>query len=752
MDIKTLLNNLHEEVSCSVCMTTFTEPRMLPCLHSFCLHCLNGILRTSGRHDIITCPECRRESRVPGSGNLQDLPTNFRINSLLDVLAIQECNTTGVKCGNCDKKSSHSLYCFQCCAFWCDDCIIGHKIIRANKEHRVLALKDFQDQDTEDVLKRPAFCGKPGHEKKELEFFCNKCEEPICNSCAATIHGDGHVKIPLEEAANERKAQAKSVIESQKKMAQQMRDKILQIDQNCAKIQEKITNVTKSVQQFADNIFAVIEAKKQEIINEVENQGKQSLQQLGIQRNAIEQQNQKIETGIKKTETLLKRSANPEIAQLDKTLKTIFKEGITGDEEQVDCDLKGLREFIFVQNETLLEKATTGGIGSFKTFLPNASALKSNAKGKGIDEVVVGLEAEFVLTTRNAEEEQCYDERDCVTVEIRNHQGQDCATKARVQDNHDGSYKISYFAKKTGKCKVSVKVNEEHIHGSPFVVQVNARAFRSVLSFGKEGSAAGVLSRPWGVAVNERNEIAVTDNGNNRVQLFSSDGTYLRSFGTKGDKQGEFNFPCGIAFDIKNENIFVTDTGNHRVQLFGKQGEYLKQFGEQANLDHQLQYPYGLSVDSDGNVIVTDLGNKVIKIFSLSGQFLRKIGGEGSFKKPWHCVQYDNFLIVSDSGENSIKVFSREGDFLYKFGKQGNGEGDFNTPRCLSINKEGHVMFVDKLNQRVQVFELNGKFITKFGTKGSGLGDLCIPASTAVLSDDRIVVCDFRNDRIQIFE
>ena len=242
MDIKTLLNNLHEEVSCSVCMTTFTDPKQLPCLHSFCLHCLNGILRTSDRHDIITCPECRRESRVPSSGNLKDLPTNFRINSLLDVLAIKECNTTGVKCGNCDKRSSHSFYCFQCCAFWCDDCITAHNIIRANKEHRVLAIKDFQDQDIEDVLKQPAFCGKPGHEKKELEFFCRNCEEPICNSCAATIH-DGHIKILLEEAANERKVEAKSVIESQKEKAKLMRNKIFQVDQKCAKIQEEIAYV-----------------------------------------------------------------------------------------------------------------------------------------------------------------------------------------------------------------------------------------------------------------------------------------------------------------------------------------------------------------------------------------------------------------------------------------------------------------------------------------------------------------------------
>ena len=747
-----MLNNLHEEVSCSVCMTTFTDPKQLPCLHSFCLHCLNGILRTSGRHDIITCPECRRESRVPSSGNLKDLPTNFRINSLLDVLAIKDCNTTGVKCGNCDKRSCHSFYCFQCCAFWCDDCITAHNIFRANKEHRVLAIKDFQDQDIEDVLKRPAFCGKPGHEKKELEFFCRNCEEPICNSCVATIH-DGHIKILLEEAANERKAEAKSVIESQKEKAQQMRNKIFQVDQKCAKIQEEIANVKRSAQQFADNMIAVIEAKKEEIFNAAENQGKQSLERLGIQKSEIEQQAQKIETGVEKAEALLERSTSAEIAQLDKTLKTIFQEEVRREEEQVDCDLEGLRRFIFVENKTLLEKATTEGIGSFKTSLSKTEAQQSNAEGKGINEVIVGLEAQFVLTTRNAEGEQCYEARDCVTVEIRNQQGQDCATKARVQDNKDGSYKISYFAKETGRCHLSVKVNEEHVHGSPFATQVKPRQFTPVLLFGQQGSAPGMLIGPWGLAVNERDEIAVTDIGNHRIQVFSSDGTYLRSFGRKGDKQGEFNFPAGIAFDLTSGNILVVDSNNHRVQLFSEQGEYLNHFGEQGNLDHQFKSPRGLSVDSDCNVIVADSGNKVIKIFSHNGHFLRKIGQQGSFSKPWHCVQYDNYLIVSDRDENCIKVFNKDGHFLYKFGKRGSRDGEFNEPRCLSVNKAGHLMVCDEGNHRVQVFELSGKFVTKFGKKGRGKGEFSDgPVSTAVLSDGRIVATDFGKDRIQIFE
>ena len=210
-----------------------------------------------------------------------------------------------------------------------------------------------------------------------------------------------------------------------------------------------------------------------------------------------------------------------------------------------------------------------------------------------------------------------------------------------------------------------------------------------------------------GVAVNERDETAVTDSKNHRVQVFSSDGTYLRSFGRKGDKQGELNWPAGIAFD-KNSRIVVVDTLNHRVKLTDEQGGYLSQFGSEGNLDHQQSNPYGLSVDSNGNIIVADKGNKLIKTFSASGQFLHTLGeGEGEgFTYPCHCIQYDKYLIVLDAGEHCIKVFDINGNFLYKFGNKGNRDGEFNEPRFLSVNKGGHLMVCDRSNYRVQVFEL----------------------------------------------
>ena len=481
MDIKTLLDNLHEEVSCSVCMTTFTDPKILPCLHTFCLHCLNGILRTSGRHDIFPCPECRKEVQVPSSGKLKDLPTNFRMNSLLDVLAIKECHTAGVKCANCDKSSKHSSYCFQCCAFWCDECIIAHNLIKANKEHRVLALKDFEDQDIEDVLKRPAFCQQKHHEKEELKFFCKNCDVAICNLCVATIH-DSHAKIILEEAASEHKIQVKSVIETQKKNIEHKKNVIAHLERQCNQIEARGNAVKRHIHNFAENLVAVIEIKKKEMLNKADKQIKESLGCVRTQQCEVKRRVERLETAVEKAETLLKRCTNAEITQIDTSLNIFLPEEVSDVGKQAASDLEGLRQFRFKENKTLLDSLNSDGIGSFQTSVTNTCADRSSAEGKGISEAIVGLESNFLLTTRNAEGEQCYDERDSVTVEIKNQQGHDCATEVRLKDEKDGSYKVRYFLKDTGKCQVSVKINEEHICGSPFPIKPKPRQFRHLLS------------------------------------------------------------------------------------------------------------------------------------------------------------------------------------------------------------------------------------------------------------------------------
>ena len=650
MDIKTLLHNLHEEVSCSVCMCMFTTPKQLPCLHSFCLNCLNGIQRTSGIHGKITCPECRKQFDIPGSGNPSGFPTNFRINRLLDVLAIKECNTAGVKCGNCDKRRAETLYCFQCCSFWCAECISAHNIIRANKQHKTLALKDFQDQDIEAVLKRPAFCQTKNHENKELEFFCKVCQVPICNACAVTEH-EGHAKVILETAANEKKLQIVSRIKSLKDIEQEKRNQVEKIEQDSIEVQVQVADVKSKVQTSAEQLIAIIEAKKQDIFNAVDKQAHDSLKGLTSKKDQIEDELKKIQSAIKRTDSLLEQSSSAEILGLSKTFDTFLQEhGV-----KVNFDSQSIPRFSYIDNVELINLMKGKGIGNVKTIFYETRAQPARAK-----------------------------------------------------------------------------------------------CFRPLLSFGGFGESVGKLDTPWGVAVNDRDEIAVTELNNNRVSVFSSDGTHLRSFGKYGKNNGELTCPRGIAFD-KHGNIIVADAGNHRIQVFSMNGKFLRRFGEEGSLDHQFNC-HGLSISRNGNIIVVDRSNKLIKIFSSSGEFLHKFGGKGSLGDPLHCIQQGEYFIVSDFKDHCIKMFDREGKFANKFGMVGNKDGEFNKPAFLSVNKEGLLMVCEYRNDRVQVFDLTGKFVTKFGSEGSREGEFRAPVATASLGDGRVVVSDTQNHRIQVFD
>ena len=425
-------------------------------------------------------------------------------------------------------------------------------------------------------------------------------------------------------------------------------EKVEQFKQKSIAFQSKVAEVRGQVQSYADQLIAIIEVRKQDVLDTIDNQAKNTLGSLSQKKDEVEKQMKLIDSAIEQSETLLKRSFITEILGLSETFDRILQEQNTQKTSDTEC----IPRFSFTKSEKLINLLSMSeGIGKVEFVFSETKAQQSGAKGKESSKVIAGNKG------------------------------------ANVRD-------------------------------SPLEAQVQTRRFRSVLSFGQKGESVGMLNLPYGVAVNDQDEIAVTELGNHRVSVFSSDGTHLRSFGRKGQNNGEFQFPTGIAFD-SHGNIVVADCNNHRVQVFDRNGNFLSKFGEYGSHDNQLQYPEGLSINGNGDIIVADTNNKLIKIFSSSGKYLRKFGGAGSLVNPIHCIQHDQYFIVSDSGDHSIKMFNLEGKFICKFGKQGNKDGEFNKLRYLAVNKEGLLMVCDAGNHRVQLFELSGKFVTKFGIKGS---------------------------------
>ena len=577
-------------------------------------------------------------------------------------------------------------------------------------------------------------------------YICKNCKTTASQSCVL-IHHAGHAILHLEEEAERQNMELKSLIEIQKHDLHAKINTLGRLNEDYAKLIQQNEDIKRQVQTFADNLIVTIEAKKQNIIVAMDNETKVFLETLSTQKKEIESEIKIIESSLEKADTILKRSTHAEVVQLKKSFEEIFQ---ATQSQSKDRYPEKLPVLAFVENPKMLSTINTEEIGVVK-IAHQTKASQSVAEGKGLEEAITNRQAHFSLTTRDYKGRQCYNEGDHVTVEIIDEQGRDCATELQIVDNKDGLYKISYSPRNEGRCKVAIKVNGIHVHGSQFIILVKPFHLRPVSAFGEQGLSVGKFNGPWGVAVNANDEIAVTDQSNHRVQIFSSEGKFLRSFGKKGDNAGELNNPRGITFH-NNGNIFVADSVNHRIQIFSGEGEFVGSFGGKGNVDSQLDIPPGLSVDSEGNIIVADAGNKLIKIFSPDGKFLMKIGERGSFTYPWHCIQYDRYLIVSDYRDNCIKVFDRNGKFQYKFGRRGAGDGEFSSPECLSVNKSGQLMVCDSGNCRIQVFELNGRFVSKFGTRGKNLGEFISPNALAVLRSGRVVVTDFGNHRIQIIE
>ena len=619
--------------------------------------------------------------------------------------------------------------------------------MREKKGHRSLAVREFQDKDFEDVLKRPVFCSRQGHQKEELKYYCKECETVLCQTCVTLDHGGHGLKL-IEEEAETKKLEIKSVIETQKQNLEAKMNIVSQLDVDCTKVIQQGEVLKRDAQMFADNLIKTIQAKLQNIITTVEGRTKTSIESLTAKRNDIQRQINVLESSLEEADKLFQRSTNVEVVQLKKTLQTIF-DGV--DQGEVIAHDTGNQEaLVFIKNQKMLDVVKEEEIGSLENPYRTKSS-ESVAEGEGLIEGIVARKAQLNLITRNAERKQWYDERDSVTVEFKDEQGQECVTEVKVEDMKDGTYNVSFYPRVQGTFKLHVKVNEEHIRGSPFTLSVKPFHVKPVLCFGEKGTGDGMFTFSRGVAVTEKDEIVAADEANSRVQVFDRNGTFLRSFGHEGKNAGEFKFPFGIAID-RDRNILVSEYGNHRVQIFSREGRHLGSFGGKGSLDSHLLEPRGLSLDSTGNVIVADTGNKLIKIFTPDGRFVMKIGGQGSLSNPVHCVQCGEYFIVSDQNEHCIKVFNREGHFQYKFGEQGKGDGEFHYTGFLLVNESQHLFVCDSSNCRVQVFELNGKFIGKFGTQGSKLGEFNASYSVALLRNGRIVVTDEFNHRIQIFE
>lgn len=258
-------------LQCSICMDGYKNPRMLPCIHSFCLQCLEK--RKSGlQNQSFTCPKCRKPTTLPENG-VKDLPSNFLLVSLMERLNMADSPSGASSlriCHFCQGSEGIQL-CLDCKFHICSTCKKVHDQIPDTGDHTVIPIDKLADAKfmTEILAAQIPRC--PDHVKEKLRFFCTSCSKLVCRDCTIIDHR-GHecieaekrfdiVKGRLEAALRGSEDEAKSVRQIHVKVTaatenvdKHVRDAQREVDEQYNKLSQKLKSDRDALKHQLDEI------------------------------------------------------------------------------------------------------------------------------------------------------------------------------------------------------------------------------------------------------------------------------------------------------------------------------------------------------------------------------------------------------------------------------------------------------------------------------------------------------------------
>jgi len=271
-----------------------------------------------------------------------------------------------------------------------------------------------------------------------------------------------------------------------------------------------------------------------------------------------------------------------------------------------------------------------------------------------------------------------------------------------------------------------------------------------VLQWGSSGSGNGEFNSPSGVATDAAGNVYVADSGNNRIQKFSSTGTYLTQWGSSGGGNGQFSNAQDLVTDAVG-NVYVADLRNNRIQKFTSTGTYLTQWGSSGSGNGQFSNPAGMAIDVAGNVYVAEFSpNDRIQKFTSTGTYLTQWGssggGNGQFRNPdGLATDAAGNVYVADANNDRIQKFTSTGTYLTQWG------GGLQNPTGVATDAVGNVYVADFASHRIRQFTSTGGYLTQWGVLGSGNSQFTYPISVATDAAGNVYVADRDNNRIQRF-
>jgi DNA-binding beta-propeller fold protein YncE len=177
-------------------------------------------------------------------------------------------------------------------------------------------------------------------------------------------------------------------------------------------------------------------------------------------------------------------------------------------------------------------------------------------------------------------------------------------------------------------------------------------------------------AQPWGLGIAPTGEIVVADTFGWRLRVFDKDLKPLRTIGTIPDTSrapGPFELfgPRDAAVDAQGQ-VWVTDTGHDRIQVFTLGGDFVKSIGSEGNGQLQFNEPVGIDIGPDGAIYIADMYNRRVQILNSDGTYRSEFqvdgwGGQEVNDKPYLRVLKDGRVALGLPAANQVRIYSAQG-------------------------------------------------------------------------------------------
>ena len=743
------LKKLEDQLTCAICLEAFKDPKLLQCFHVYCKECLDRLVVTDQQGQVsVRCPTCRRATLLPSATTVADLQSAFHIHHLFEIQdAFEKVKAPQkVLCGMCKKDArTATSYCRDCGEFICATCADVHTQWDMFVEHEVVGLDEFEKKVKQlDALKKVAlYCSL--HQGKELELYCESCEELICHNCTVKKHKDHQYDL-VSDIFDEQKAKITASLEPVEMQLKALKKAIRKIIANSKAVNAKREEVETEISKKAEDLHNAIELGKAELLRELNEETQKIVKELATQKDELETVETQLTSCVAFVRESVRRGSEGEIMKMKKGVMRQIKE-ITESIKPEQLSPREMPKVKFSPSPELEQKCKHFG----KIHATNTSTKKCCTTGKGLEVAVRGEKATAIVHLLDEEGKVCSEPAESLSCELTSDSNSD-KLNGSVKKTRDGQFEISYQPTSRGRHQLHIKVKREHIKGSPFSVAVKL----PVKELGNPVRFINGVNEPWGMAVNQHGEVIVTEDGGHCVSIFSSTGEKIRSFGSYGTGHGQFRRPLGVTVD-NDGNILVGDLENHRIQKFSSDGRFIAAVGTKGSGQLQFTYPIGIKINPQTKrVYVADQYNHRIQGFQPGLTFFSIFGsqGNGPGQLIHSCdVAFDsaNNVYVADYSNHRIQVFTENGEYLRQIGRSGTDPGELQNPCMIAIDSEDKVYVTEYSNHRVSVFTSHGNYLTSFGSQGSGPGQFSNPRGIAVDNLGMVYVCDWSNNRVQIF-